>query len=386
MAEDSMTGYKIDTTTKDEQTTKSMTDAQKQFEFQYIINFYGNNVKTKFSNYEETLQKILKYFENLDKQLKIRKSIYIQENHYRKYKITWQIIIEMNKTSHCIVGMDILNPKEEKRYSYRVISSKDFEINKPNNNDKEFYWSESLNYWCINSDILSKINPMEFISPNNIDDFITLYQNKNEIIKMFVSRSIVYSQALKSEKLRKFVIKNFNENGIISIQNFYNKKEMEIDDNKINLLVIIEELQIKVKKLEETVEKHEKIIKHLKDDRNLKRDYKSVNIKNKEMKEVNLLNKDTQHQSNIENEVADKLKTCELFLRLDTRKQKFNLEELKTTLGLNIIKIGELQFQYKKPFLIYFKLEIPENQKTKAHSSKWKGISVKDYKNFNKDG
>ena len=34
---------------------------------------------------------------------------------------------------------------------------------------------------------------------------------------------------------------------------------------------------------------------------------------------------------------------------------------------------------------IYFKLEIPENQKTKAHSSKWKGISVKDYKNFNKD-
>ena len=39
---------------------------------------------------------------------------------------------------------------------------------------------------------------------------------------------------------------------------------MEIDDededNKINLLVIIKELQIKVKKLEETVEKHEKII------------------------------------------------------------------------------------------------------------------------------
>ena len=58
------------------------------------------------------MKELIQYFENIDKQLKIRKSIYIQEDHYIGTEKTWIIISEMNKESQCIVGMDIFNQKK----------------------------------------------------------------------------------------------------------------------------------------------------------------------------------------------------------------------------------------------------------------------------------
>ena len=69
---------------------KSATDAsisnkireKKPIEGQFIINFDGKRTV----NYEKAMNELSEYFENIDKQPKIRKSIYIQENHYKNNK------------------------------------------------------------------------------------------------------------------------------------------------------------------------------------------------------------------------------------------------------------------------------------------------------------
>jgi hypothetical protein len=45
------------------------------------------------------MKELIQYFENLEKQLNIRNSIFIQEDHYIGTEKTWVLICEMNKVS-----------------------------------------------------------------------------------------------------------------------------------------------------------------------------------------------------------------------------------------------------------------------------------------------
>jgi hypothetical protein len=132
-----------------------------------------------------------------------------------------------------------------------VISDKNFEINKPTDyNDTGFYWNEKMNRWYVNSESLKKSQVFKLIPPDDINGLLKLIE-KNEIIRIFESRTVIYTQGLKSENLRNFwKMKNKKAEKMTTCKFFIRLDARKHDDNIRNIIEIIGLKIISLKTLE----------------------------------------------------------------------------------------------------------------------------------------